>query len=83
MSEAPDRDVRPVLEVAGIVKEFGLRQTIGERLARAPAAVHRAVDDVSFTLRPGEIWGWPAGRAVARRRWRAASSGSSSPTRGR
>jgi ABC-type glutathione transport system ATPase component len=61
MSEMRDAGAGPVLEVAGIVKEFGLRQTIGERLARAAAPVHRAVDDVSFTLRPGEILGLAGG----------------------
>jgi ABC-type glutathione transport system ATPase component len=51
----------PVLEVAGITKEFGLRRTVGERLARTEAQVHRAVDDVSFTLQPGEILGLAGG----------------------
>ncbi|HEU4974136.1 MAG TPA: ATP-binding cassette domain-containing protein [Baekduia sp.] len=51
----------PVLEVAGVTKEFSLRQTVGERLSRSEPTVHRAVDDVSFTLQPGEILGLAGG----------------------
>jgi ABC-type glutathione transport system ATPase component len=53
--------VSPVLAVAGVSKSFGLRQTLGERLSRQEPAVHRAVDDVSFTLAPGEILGLAGG----------------------
>jgi ABC-type glutathione transport system ATPase component len=51
----------PVLEVAGLTKDFGLRRTLTERLTRTAPQVHRAVDDVSFTLRPGEILGLAGG----------------------
>lgn len=50
-----------VLEVEGIVKDFGLRQTLTERVTRVAPTVHRAVDDVSFTLRRGEILGLAGG----------------------
>lgn len=51
----------PVLEVAGLTKDFGLRQTLTERVTRAEKSVHRAVDDVSFTLSSGEILGLAGG----------------------
>jgi ABC-type glutathione transport system ATPase component len=51
----------PVLEVEGVTKDFGLRRTVGERVARKDAAIHRAVDDVSFTLAAGEILGLAGG----------------------
>jgi len=51
----------PVLDVAGVTKDFGLRQSVGERLTRTAPSVHRAVDDVSFSLRPGEILGLAGG----------------------
>jgi ABC-type oligopeptide transport system ATPase subunit len=51
----------PLLTVEGVVKEFGLRRTLGERVTRTPAEGHRAVDDVSFTLRRGEILGLAGG----------------------
>jgi ABC-type glutathione transport system ATPase component len=51
----------PVLEVEGITKEFGLRRTLAERLARTEGEIHRAVDHVSFSLRPGEILGLAGG----------------------
>ena len=54
-------DAAPVLEVAGVTKDFGLRRTLTERLARTEAQAHRAVDDVSFTLLPGEILGLAGG----------------------
>jgi len=50
-----------LLEVDGLVKEFGLRRGLAERLARAEVAPHRAVDDVSFTLDRGEILGIAGG----------------------
>jgi ABC-type glutathione transport system ATPase component len=51
----------PVLEVAGVTKAFGLRRTMSERLSRTEATVHRAVDDVSFSVRAGEILGLAGG----------------------
>jgi ABC-type glutathione transport system ATPase component len=51
----------PILEVAGLTKDFGLRRSVGERVARRQPAVHRAVDDVSFSLQPGEILGLAGG----------------------
>jgi peptide/nickel transport system ATP-binding protein len=51
----------PLLEVRGLVKEFGLRRSASERLARADAASHRAVDDVSLELARGEILGLAGG----------------------
>jgi ABC-type glutathione transport system ATPase component len=50
-----------LLTVEGLTKEFGLRRTVSERVARAQAEPHRAVDDVSFTLRKGEILGLAGG----------------------
>ncbi|HWT92494.1 MAG TPA: ATP-binding cassette domain-containing protein [Solirubrobacteraceae bacterium] len=50
-----------VLDVAGVTKDFGLRQTLTERMTRQEKAVHRAVDDVSFSLRRGEILGLAGG----------------------
>jgi ABC-type glutathione transport system ATPase component len=53
--------VRALLTVEGVTKEFGLRRTLGERVARTQAESHRAVDDVSFSLRKGEILGLAGG----------------------
>jgi len=50
-----------LLEVEGLTKEFGLRRTLGERATRTRAQAHRAVDDVSFSLRQGEILGLAGG----------------------
>jgi ABC-type glutathione transport system ATPase component len=50
-----------LLTVEGVTKEFGLRRTLSERVARAEAPSHRAVDDVSFSLRKGEILGLAGG----------------------
>jgi ABC-type glutathione transport system ATPase component len=50
-----------LLTVEGVSKAFGLRRTLSERVARAEAQPHRAVDDVSFSLRPGEILGLAGG----------------------
>jgi ABC-type glutathione transport system ATPase component len=47
----------PLLRVEGLSKQFGLRRTVGERITRAQAQPVRAVDDVSFVLRRGEILG--------------------------
>jgi ABC-type glutathione transport system ATPase component len=46
-----------LLRVERVVKEFGLRRTASERISRAAAEPHRAVDDVSLELRRGEILG--------------------------
>jgi ABC-type glutathione transport system ATPase component len=50
-----------LLEVDSLVKEFGLRRGLAERLTRTQIARHRAVDDVSFTLDRGEILGIAGG----------------------
>jgi ABC-type glutathione transport system ATPase component len=50
-------DQVPLLRVEGVMKEFGLRRTASERISRTAAEPHRAVDDVSFTLRRGEVLG--------------------------
>jgi ABC-type glutathione transport system ATPase component len=50
-------DQVPLLRVAGVVKEFGLRRTASERISRTAAEPHRAVDDVSLELRRGEVLG--------------------------
>jgi ABC-type glutathione transport system ATPase component len=53
--------VTELLRVQGVVKEFGLRRTVAERVTRTAPDPHRAVDDVSFTLRRGEILGLAGG----------------------
>jgi ABC-type glutathione transport system ATPase component len=47
----------PVLEVERLCKDFGLRRTLSERIAREKPHPVRAVDDVSFSLQRGEILG--------------------------
>jgi ABC-type glutathione transport system ATPase component len=54
-------DPAPLLSVQGVAKEFGLRRTFSERIARTQTESHRAVDDVTFTLRRGEILGLAGG----------------------
>jgi ABC-type glutathione transport system ATPase component len=51
----------PLLVVGHVVKAFGLRQTLTERVGRKEPVAHRAVDDVSLTLRRGEILGLAGG----------------------
>jgi ABC-type glutathione transport system ATPase component len=51
----------PLLVIDGLVKEFGMRRSLAEKLARAEPDVHRAVDHVSLTLRRGEILGLAGG----------------------
>ncbi|WP_051160583.1 ATP-binding cassette domain-containing protein [Patulibacter americanus] len=51
----------PILHVEGVTKTFGMRRTLRERVGRAEAAEHRAVDDVSFTVGRGEILGLAGG----------------------
>jgi ABC-type glutathione transport system ATPase component len=51
----------PLLVAEHVVKEFGLRRTLGERATGRRPEAHRAVDDVSFTLRRGEILGLAGG----------------------
>jgi ABC-type glutathione transport system ATPase component len=55
-ADAPEGQV-PLLVIDGVTKEFGLRRTLAESVARRRTAAHRAVDDVSFTLHRGEILG--------------------------
>lgn len=50
-----------LLEVEGLVKEFGVRRSLAEAVARRKVDPHRAVDDVSFTLDRGEILGVAGG----------------------
>jgi ABC-type glutathione transport system ATPase component len=50
-----------LLEVEGLVKEFGVRRGFAERLSRTEVAPHRAVDDISFRLDRGEILGIAGG----------------------
>jgi ABC-type glutathione transport system ATPase component len=50
-----------LLEVDSVVKEFGVRRGLAERITRTKVAPHRAVDDVSFTLDRGEILGIAGG----------------------
>jgi ABC-type glutathione transport system ATPase component len=50
-----------LLEVEHLVKEFGVRRSLAERVARTKLDPHRAVDDVSFTLDRGEILGIAGG----------------------
>jgi ABC-type glutathione transport system ATPase component len=47
----------PLLRVDGVCKDFGLRRTLAERIARKHADPVRAVDDVSLSLNRGEILG--------------------------
>jgi ABC-type glutathione transport system ATPase component len=51
----------PLLEVKGLVKEFGLRRGAAEFLTHKQVAPFRAVDDVSFGLDRGEILGIAGG----------------------
>jgi ABC-type glutathione transport system ATPase component len=50
-----------LLEVDSLVKEFGLRRSLSDRMSRTTVAPHRAVDNVSFTLDRGEILGVAGG----------------------
>jgi len=50
-----------LLEVDSLVKEFGVRRSFAEVVARQKVDPHRAVDDVSFTLDRGEILGIAGG----------------------
>jgi ABC-type glutathione transport system ATPase component len=52
---------QPLLSVRNVVKEFGLRRTLSERVTRAQTEPHRAVDGVSLQLRRGEILGLAGG----------------------
>jgi ABC-type glutathione transport system ATPase component len=46
-----------LLRVEGLCKGFGLRRTVTERISRTQTEPVRAVDDVSFALKRGEILG--------------------------
>jgi ABC-type glutathione transport system ATPase component len=59
--EAQVDEKAPLLEVDGLVKEFGLRRGVAELLTRKQVAPHRAVDEVSFKLDRGEILGIAGG----------------------
>ena len=50
-----------LLEVDSLVKEFGVRRGLAERLTRTRVAPQRAVDEVSFQLDRGEILGIAGG----------------------
>jgi len=45
----------PLLKVEGLVKEFPGQQSFVDWIARRPAPPVRAVDGISFELRPGEV----------------------------
>ena len=47
----------PLLSVEGLTKEFPLTRSFGDALRRRPNLAIHAVDDVSFTLEPGETLG--------------------------
>lgn len=47
----------PLLTVTGLVKEFRSRRSMGELFHRNPAKSVRAVDDVTFALRRGQVLG--------------------------
>jgi ABC-type glutathione transport system ATPase component len=51
----------PLLMLDGVTKEFGLRRSFAEKLARSESDVHRAVDGVSLSLARGEILGLAGG----------------------
>ena len=61
VTEATKKGDAQLLEVESLVKEFGMRRGLAERIARTKVAPHRAVDDVSFTLDKGEILGIAGG----------------------
>jgi ABC-type glutathione transport system ATPase component len=52
---------QPLLSVRNVVKQFGLRRTLSERVTHAQTESQRAVDDVSLQLRRGEILGLAGG----------------------
>lgn len=60
-ASVPDVPGAPLLEVEHVGKAFPMRQTLKERLGRGEAAVHQAVDDVSFSVARGEILGLAGG----------------------
>ena len=59
--EPDKKDAAHLLEVESLVKEFGVRRGLAERIARTQIDPQRAVDDVSFTLDKGEILGIAGG----------------------
>jgi ABC-type glutathione transport system ATPase component len=46
-----------ILNVTGLVKNFPVRRSLGQRLRGAPVRVHTAVNDISFYLDRGEVLG--------------------------
>jgi peptide/nickel transport system ATP-binding protein len=76
-------DAAPLLEAQGIVKEFGVRRSPVETLRRASIAGHRAVDEVSLTLRRGEILGLAGGSGSGKTTLARCLTASSRPTPGR
>jgi ABC-type glutathione transport system ATPase component len=61
ITEETAKDAAHLLEVESLVKEFGVRRGLAERIARTKVDPHRAVDDVSFNLDKGEILGIAGG----------------------
>ena len=59
MNASPD--TLPLLRVTQAVKQFVLRRTLGDRVARRPGVLHTAVDHVSFELGSGEVLGLAGG----------------------
>ena len=57
MSEFERGDDEPLLTVAGLVKRFAGRRTLRQAVTREAAPSVDAVDDVSFSLRRGQILG--------------------------
>lgn len=50
-------EAAPILRIDGVSKSFGLRRTLAERISRTYTEPVTAVEDVSLTLRRGEILG--------------------------
>jgi ABC-type glutathione transport system ATPase component len=61
VAEATKKSATHLLEVESLIKEFGVRRGLAERIARTEVAPLRAVDDVSFSLDRGEILGIAGG----------------------
>jgi ABC-type glutathione transport system ATPase component len=61
ITEETKKGATHLLEVESLIKEFGVRRGLAERIARTEVAPLRAVDDVSFSLDRGEILGIAGG----------------------